>query len=233
MCRPASAESLRGFSLTEMAVVLIVVALLVGGMAIPLSAQRDNQLHSVTTAQLALVVDALKGFAAVNRRVPCPAASPGMPEAVAGGACPAASGFLPGQTLGIRSEDAWGRPLRYAVATTYAVGTYSSPPPQPECDPNCPPQCPPSAQPYPGHAATTPGGLLLSMSCLVTDLRACSDGTRHAFIISGPGACPTGWQSLGNGLVVAVWSDGADATTSADDLVAWPSIYVLSMLMKF
>lgn len=211
-----------GFSLTEIAVVLVIVALLLGGIILPMSAQRDQQQHEKTRVLLGEVREALLGFAAANRRVPCPATSPGTVEASAGGHCPSASGYLPGPTLGMLTDDAWGRPLRYAVATSYAVITYT-PPPQPEC--------PPSGMAYPNDAATTPDGLLQPMPCLVTDLRACGNGTRNSYIISGAGACLASWGSIGDGLVVAVWSDGPDATTSADDLTTWPALPSLSKII--
>jgi prepilin-type N-terminal cleavage/methylation domain-containing protein len=38
----------RGFTLTEMAVVLVIVALLIAGMMLPLSSQQDNRARKET-----------------------------------------------------------------------------------------------------------------------------------------------------------------------------------------
>lgn len=213
---------LAGFSLLELAIVLFVVALLLGGMVLPLSAQRDQQQHNTTRKTMEEVRDALLGFAAANGRVPCPAVSPLSVEAPAGGHCTTASGYVPGPTLGVLADDAWGRPLHYAVATSYAVVTYT-PPPQPEC--------PPSGTLYRNDAATTANGLMLAMPCLVTDLRACSNGTRNTYVISGAGSCAALWHSIGDGLVVAVWSDGPDNTIATDDLTIWPALPSLAKMI--
>jgi prepilin-type N-terminal cleavage/methylation domain-containing protein len=209
--RPASADFSRGFSLAELAVVLVIVALLLGGLVMPLSAQRDQQQTATTEATMREAVEALRGFAAAQGRAPCPAPAPGAVELPAGGHCAQASGYLPGPTLGLLALDAWGRPLRYAVATTYTNAT--------------------TGTSYPADAATTTRGLLVPMPDLVTDLRACGDGTRYRYVISGAGTCAAPFSSIGDGLAVAIWSDGADATTTADDLVTWPALNVLAMMM--
>ena len=61
-----------GFSLVEMAVVLVIVGLLLGSLMMPLSAQMENQRRETTAAGVAEVGEALLGFAAVYRRLPCP-----------------------------------------------------------------------------------------------------------------------------------------------------------------
>ena len=103
-----------GFTLVELAIVLVIVALLIGGMLIPLSAQKDIQNINETQKRLAEIKEALLGFAVVNRRLPCPdtdadptAAGYGIEEAscLAG---LAAEGYLPWKTLGVSQTDAWG-----------------------------------------------------------------------------------------------------------------------------
>lgn len=175
------------------------------------NAQRDARNHADTAKTMAVASDALKGFAAINGRIPCPAPAAGAVELPAGGHCAAAAGYLPGPTLSILTADAWGRPLRYAVATSYANAQ--------------------TATNYPADAATTANGLMLAMPFLVTDLRACGNATRYAYVISGAGTCAAPFTSIGDGLVVAIWSDGADTTTPADNLTTWPAVYVLTMMM--
>jgi prepilin-type N-terminal cleavage/methylation domain-containing protein len=117
----------RGFSLVEMAVVLVIVALLIAGMMLPLSAQQDIRARQDTERTLKDVQEALLGFAVANGRLPCPAtaASNGF-ETPVGGACACVSPdcFLPAATLGIapissagQALDGWQNPIRYAVTS--------------------------------------------------------------------------------------------------------------------
>lgn len=62
-----------GFTLTELAIVLFIVSLLIGGMLVPLSAQMEVRGRQETERALANIRDALTGFAVVNGRLPCPA----------------------------------------------------------------------------------------------------------------------------------------------------------------
>lgn len=129
-----------GFSLTELAIVLLIVALLLGGMVMPLSAQMDLRNSSDTKKQLDEIKEVLLGFAAVNGRLPCPdtdtdptTAGYGIEEASCS-ADAAVEGFLPWKTLGVREFDAWGSPWqnpalppkghwRYRIERQYADAT--------------------------------------------------------------------------------------------------------------
>lgn len=127
---PPRLTSAKGFTLAELAVVLVIVGLLLGGLLMPLSAQRDSQLQRDTEKTLASATDALLGFAAANGRLPCPAtaASSGQESFAAGGSASTGAcsnfydGFLPAATLGLSpvdanglALDAWNQPIRYAV----------------------------------------------------------------------------------------------------------------------
>ena len=105
--------SSRGFTLVEMAVVLVIVGLMLGGLLLPLSAQMDQQRLSETRKSLAEIQEALIGFAIINGRFPCPTtqtdpAAAGYGEEAANCAAPAAEGYLPWKTLGVREIDSWG-----------------------------------------------------------------------------------------------------------------------------
>lgn len=67
-----------GFSLVELAIVLFVVSLLIGGLLMPLSAQYEIRGRQETDKALANIREALIGFAVVNGRLPCPAVA-GIP----------------------------------------------------------------------------------------------------------------------------------------------------------
>jgi len=62
-----------GFSLMELAVVLVIVALLLGGLLVPFGSQRDIEMMRATEKSLVEIRESLIGFAAINGRLPCPA----------------------------------------------------------------------------------------------------------------------------------------------------------------
>jgi prepilin-type N-terminal cleavage/methylation domain-containing protein len=117
----------KGFTLAELAIVLVIVALLVGGMLVPLSAQRDLQDIRETQRQLSDITEALLGYAAshaatVDGRpyLPCPDIDGDGIEDRTGNECAAQEGRLPWSDLGVGREDAWGNRFRYRVAKKYA-----------------------------------------------------------------------------------------------------------------
>ena len=128
---PAPTVDQRGFTLIELAIVMFIVTLLLGGMLLPLAGQQDIRNYGDTQKTLAEARDALLGFAMANDRLPCPAsaASNGLESPVGGGACTNPyDGFLPAATLGLSPIDAqgyqldgWGgetvRRVRYAIST--------------------------------------------------------------------------------------------------------------------
>ncbi|EXI65228.1 MAG: type II secretion system protein G [Candidatus Accumulibacter adjunctus] len=132
---PSCARRSPGFTLTELAVVLVVVALVLGGLLSPLATQMDVRMTAETRKDLADIKEALLGFAVINGRFPCPAdatiasgvAGAGLEAAHdAGGDCPNGSGVVPWVTLGVRETDAWGQ--RYSYRVTPAFAQRVSPP---------------------------------------------------------------------------------------------------------
>jgi prepilin-type N-terminal cleavage/methylation domain-containing protein len=128
----------RGFTLTELAVVFAIIALLVGGAMMTLSAQVELRNNEETLRRLNAAADAVLAFAIVNKRLPCPAtAGTTGDEAPAGGSCTTwYGGFLPAKTIGFQPVDAsgygvdvWGNRIRYAVAQTVTgcTGTPTNP----------------------------------------------------------------------------------------------------------
>lgn len=119
---------MRGFSLIEIAIVLVIIAILITAVAVPLSTQIEQQRTSDTQRQLEQIREAIYGFAIANGRLPCPAtnASNGVEAPPMTGACTVSSGFVPAATLGLSpldsggyAVDAWAltqNRLRYAVA---------------------------------------------------------------------------------------------------------------------
>lgn len=122
----------RGFTLVELAMVLVIFSLLVGGMLMGLGAQRQIAEANESQKQLTEIRDALIGFAVTNGRLPCPAdptvatgsAGAGIERAATAGGCTggaaAVAGALPWATLGVQELDVWGRRLSYRVTGIFA-----------------------------------------------------------------------------------------------------------------
>ena len=198
-----------GFTLVELAIVLVIVALLVGGMFISLSTSRDIANEKETQKQLASINEALLGYAAAQQRLPCPAApaTTGIESPPGGGPCANSyTGFVPAITLGITPTnaqgyaiDAWGNPIRYAVTTVTANGST--------------------------NAFTTNGGLKsawANQANILPDLRVCNTAASIA-----TNDCPAADQ-LTNSAVAVVFSTGRNGSdtpdvTHTDELANWIS----------
>lgn len=126
-----------GFSLVEMAIVLVIFGLVLAALLLPLRAQREQAAQAQTANTLDNAKQALLGFALANGRLPCPAtaASHGLEDPTpTTGACNASAGFLPAATLGIQptdssgsAVDAWNNPIRYAVTSVNTPGGATTP----------------------------------------------------------------------------------------------------------
>jgi len=126
---------LSGFTLVEMAVVLVILGLLLGGLLLPLSAQLEQQRRSETRKILEDAKEALQGYAITNNHLPCPdrqsggsggtndTANDGVEDFTVGGACATQYGNLPWSTLGIVSQDGWGTIMLYKVTAAFSDRT--------------------------------------------------------------------------------------------------------------
>lgn len=107
---------IKGFTLVEMAVVLIIIGFVIGALLTPLGAQRDLRDYSESKARLEQIRDALYGYAIINGKMPCPTTTTNPADNInyghADSACAlsAAAGFLPWKDLGIAETDSWGVP---------------------------------------------------------------------------------------------------------------------------
>jgi len=121
----------KGFSLVELSIVILIMGLILGGIAMPLSVQRENVRIREARELLEMVGETLQGYALVNGFLPCPAtpSSDGL-AAPAGGACVEQHGFVPASTLGLAGSrngdnlllDPWASPLRYSVSAADVDG---------------------------------------------------------------------------------------------------------------
>ena len=198
----------RGFTLVELAIVMFIVALLLGGMLLPLSAQQDIRSQGDTQKQLAEAREALLGFAIANGRLPCPAWDGSGTDSVNtfGGESFAAGGnaanglcghfydgFLPAATLGLTpvdtqgfAVDAWsGNPVN---RIHYAVTTAN------------------------GNAFTTANGMkTATMTALLPDLQICNTGV-------GIGASCAPNTALATDAVAVIYSVGKNAGTGGSGI---------------
>jgi prepilin-type N-terminal cleavage/methylation domain-containing protein len=192
----------RGFTLTELAVVLTIVAVLLSSLMYTLSAQTEQRSRDDTQRRLEQARELLISFAIVNGRLPCPARCSNTPacnavgdggdEAGAGGACTDSyAGYLPGQAIGFQpvdssgyALDAWGNRIRYAVSLTTS-----------------------GAQP--NHFTNAANLKTNSITTTPTDLLVCASSTAAGFNAATP-ACGAATNSVTNQQVVAavVWSQG-------------------------
>lgn len=108
-----------GFTLVELAVVLVIVGLLTGGGLAAFTAAAEQRLRREQAQQLAQVRTALYGFALRHGRLPCADRDDppdGREDYVGPDCAPGAdTGALPWATLGVARGDAWGNPLYYSV----------------------------------------------------------------------------------------------------------------------
>lgn len=112
--------SSRGFTLIELAVVLVILAILGGALSVGLTAQLARRNELATDAAIDEARDALLGHLLRKGFFPCPArsASDGA-EDRNNNICTRQAGLLPWATLGVTGLDGWGHRLRYAVTATY------------------------------------------------------------------------------------------------------------------
>lgn len=121
----------QGFSLIELAIVLVIVTLLIGGLAIPLSAQIQGRRIAETKKIMEEAREAIFGYAlthinaSLKPYLPCPdtdgdGVENRNPSTLD---CASESGFFPWVDLGTAAQDAWGNRLHYAIYDIYGKGS--------------------------------------------------------------------------------------------------------------
>lgn len=118
----------RGFTLIELAIVLVIVTILIGGLAVPLSAQIQARRIAETQRTLSDAREALIGYAMTHTNasgqpyLPCPNRNGDGKEGTRelDDRCIETEGYLPWVTLGTAAQDAWGNRLLYSVTEAFA-----------------------------------------------------------------------------------------------------------------
>lgn len=103
-----------GFTLAELAVVLVILSLLAGSLVHPVRSRLEARDRQLSLERLRDIQQALTGFAIINARLPCPSTEtdPASPAYGVEDSPPcnhAVEGRLPWRTLAMPATDAWGR----------------------------------------------------------------------------------------------------------------------------
>ena len=210
-----------GFTLIELAVGIVVIALLLGGILVPLRNQVETRKVDETQRMLAQAREAVLGYVVANGYFPCPADSssngaealppdpPGpAPHDSGNGICAASTGdgsagyhgFLPARTLGFAPVDdqgygidAWGLTSNRIRYSLYADTSTI------------------------GKALVRSGGMAaLGIPALggATLFNVCLSGTGVTAVDCGAGAPPT-QITLASNAVVVIWSVGSRSAAAS------------------
>ena len=114
-----------GFTLIEVAIVVLIVTILLGYSVALLPRQQELKQYRALDQEMDHIIEAIIGFAQVNGRLPCPAIpnSGGFEDGGGTIDCNNYGGFVPVNTLGLTGRlnqdllllDPWGNPYRYYV----------------------------------------------------------------------------------------------------------------------
>lgn len=124
-----------GFTLVEMAIVLVIVALLLAGLLPTLSSQVEQQHRTETLKYIDEVRNTLLGYGVANGRLPCPDTTsdgvedisaavttnndPIAPQSTKKFSCASAVGTIPYNTLGVSPTDGYNSKPVYAITPAF------------------------------------------------------------------------------------------------------------------
>jgi type II secretory pathway pseudopilin PulG len=115
-----------GAFLVELAIVMLIVGLMLGGVMSSLSQQDVIKRTKRTDERLVEVREALMGFAVANGRLPRPATSPANGAERAACATEAqCTGFLPWAALGLQPLDGFDKLIAYSVTPAFANAAFT------------------------------------------------------------------------------------------------------------
>ncbi len=216
-----------GFTLIEIAIVLLVVTILLGYTVAMFPVQQELKQYREANREMNLIIESLIGFAQVNGRLPCPdtiaggsgsvdgledtddafvnlTGLPGTDNIVDG--CKAYFGYLPAGTLGLNGNikadgtllDPWGNSYRYAVSDVNA-----------------------DSDSVPTTAVAidlvSPSGIREEgLSAVKPDLFICSDSP----VVGNHTNCPAGTTQVAGNVAAVIISTGKDRNKVASNIQA-------------
>ncbi len=219
----------RGFTLTELAIVFAIVALLLAGAMYTLSAQTEQRNFVETRNRLDQARDLVLAFAIVNGRLPCPARftstasnSQGLesfcPAGV--GACVGSEtttvqthgncsnyddGYLPAASIGYQQTDSNGFALDvWGNRIRYAVAKTNI---------NCTTSPPPNTILFTSQSNLKTYGI----SCQPSDLLVCKSATGITGSNCGSQANQVMTQDLVTAIIFSTGKNGAQSTPGTDE----------------
>ncbi len=112
-----------GFTLVELAIVLIIVGLVLASLFVPISAQVNQSQRIESRRDLLDIREALLGYALINGKLPCPDnTGDGSEDACLNtNSTSSTEGNLPWSTLGLKANDVWGQAFRYRVNNAFTA----------------------------------------------------------------------------------------------------------------
>jgi len=114
-----------GFTLIEVAIVLLVVSFALGSILIPLSSTLEQKSINKAITQVSELKQAIINFVITNGYLPCPDTNlDGQEDRAGGGNCNNVFGTIPYATLKSPHDfDPWGQPFIYRVTAVFADTT--------------------------------------------------------------------------------------------------------------
>jgi prepilin-type N-terminal cleavage/methylation domain-containing protein len=229
-----------GFTLAEMAIAMVILALLLASAFIPISTQMELKTITDTQRSLDQIREAIIGFALANGRLPCPAtggtatgSSTAGQEVRAGGPtyyyCASATGVVPWATLGVPEADSWGRRFTYRVAPVVAddigcattewgsrtTATTNCPSPAPVSPANQTTACAPSPTPTQSSIALCTLGDLSVYTRADSNHGASAYAQQVAAVVISHGKNGYGGYPAGGGTARASAAAGTDEATNS------------------
>jgi prepilin-type N-terminal cleavage/methylation domain-containing protein len=212
--RPVDSEQ-AGFTLTELAMVLAIVALLFVFLMPTSTALLNNQKRELTRQKLKVIDAALTNYVAVNKRLPCPADGTGSVGAGSEGTRDAAqdcansqfAGVVPWIAIGLAQadiEDGWYRRITYRAAFGL---TRDSALDMSWCDPAGTKSVPSTTD----TSGTAPPGGRCWATCVGSDLATC---TAPSAYLAGKGF------DIRDGAGITLTMSGASSTGAAYVLIS-------------
>jgi type II secretory pathway pseudopilin PulG len=205
-------RSVSGFTLVEIALVLLIVTVLLGYTVSIYPAQQEVKQYRTANEEMSSIIKYLIRFAQINGRLPCPystivAPAPGFEgkentdTSVSPWVCTSGFSYLPGKSLGILGDydnqgrllDPWGMPYLYAVSDGTVAGAVAG-----------------------DDFVDRDNIKSLGLSGMVGDIHICDDSP----VLGDQTSCPVGIKEVMSRVAAVVISTGKDEGSSSSNIQA-------------